>query len=188
MARQFDRIEDDHRAFIEAQHIFFVATAAPEGRVNLSPKGMDSLRVLGENRIVWLNLTGSGNETAAHLKRANRMTLMWAGFETRPLILRAYGSARLLHPGDPGWEALPEALTGQIGARQVFDLRVEMVQTSCGYGVPYFDYRGERDALEKWAQARGEEGLRRYWHEENARSIDGFATDFAPAPPPEDDA
>ena len=178
MATQFDHISDAHRAFIEAQHIFFVATAAPDGRVNVSPKGMDSLRLLGPNRIVWLNLTGSGNETAAHLARANRMTLMWAGFQARPMIIRAYGSARLHHPGEAGWDALPKALTGQLGARQVFDMQVDILQTSCGYGVPFFDYRGERDVLKNWAEDRGEDGLRRYWHERNARSIDGFATDF----------
>ncbi len=141
---------------------------------------MDSLRVLAANRIVWLNLTGSGNETAAHLARANRMTLMWAGFETRALILRAYGSARILHPGAAGWAALPRALTGRCGARQIFDMRVEMVIGSCGYGVPFFDYAGERGALPKWAEERGAAGLRAYWRERNAISIDGFPTDFAP--------
>ncbi len=189
MAKQFRQISDAHRAFIEAQHIFFVATAAPEGRVNVSPKGMDALRVLGPNRIVWLNLTGSGNETAAHLAQANRMTLMWAGFERVAMIMRAYGSARILHPGEDGWQELPEALTSQLGARQVFDMKVDILQTSCGYGVPYFDYAGERDTLKKWAEDRGEDGLRTYWHERNARSIDGFATDFeAPDNDPDNDA
>ena len=182
MAKQFDALNDDHTGFIAAQHLFFVGTAAPEGRVNISPKGMDSLRVLGPNRIVWLNLTGSGNETAAHLARANRMTLMWIGFERRPLILRAYGQARILHPGTPGWDALPEALTNIKGARQVFDMDVEMVMTSCGYGVPFYDYKGERDVLEKWAEAKGDDGLTRHWHTQNSASIDGFPTDFAPAP------
>ncbi len=179
MARQFDHISDTHRAFIEAQKLFFVATAAPDGQVNVSPKGMDSLRVAGPNRILWLNLTGSGNETAAHLARANRMTLMWASFDTRPMIMRAYGTASLLHPGEAGWDALPQALTGQLGARQVFDMQVKTLQTSCGYGVPLFDYRGERDTLEKWAEDRGEDGIRAYWRERNARSIDGFPTDFS---------
>ena len=99
MAKQFDALCDDHRGFIEASHIFFVATAAASGRVNVSPKGMDCLRVLGANRNAWLNLTGSGNETAGHLAQVNRMTLMWAGFEKRPLILRAYGTARTLLRG-----------------------------------------------------------------------------------------
>jgi hypothetical protein len=100
MAKQFDAIADDHRAFIEAQHMFFCGSAAPDGRVNISPKGMDSLRVIGPNRIIWRNLTGSGNETVGHLLRLNRMTLMWCGFEARPMIMRAYGTATTLHPRD----------------------------------------------------------------------------------------
>ena len=102
MARQFDRIEDDHRRFIEAQHMFFTGSAAPDGRVNISPKGMDSLRVMGANRILWLNLTGSGNETAGHLLEHPRMTLMWCSFTTRPLILRCYGTARTVQEGGGG--------------------------------------------------------------------------------------
>ena len=123
MAKQFDALSDDHRGFIEASHIFFVATAAATGRVNVSPKGMDSLRVLGPNRIAWLNVTGSGNETAGHLTTSNRMTLMWAGFEKRPLILRVYGTRP--HPASGRrrtgrrWRRDLPALPG---ARQIFDL------------------------------------------------------------------
>ncbi len=176
MAKQFERIGDDHRAFIEAQQMFFVATAAPEGRVNLSPKGMDSLRVLGPNRIAWLNWTGSGNETAAHLLKSARMTLMWCSFGPRALILRAYGSARTLHPRDADWAGMAAHFKTGFAARQIFDLSVEMVQSSCGYGVPRFEYAGERDVLPKWAEARGPEGVRAYWAERNAVSIDGFPT------------
>ncbi len=176
MAKRFDHIEDDHRAFIEAQHLFFTGTAAPDGRVNVSPKGMDCLRVLGPNRIVWLNWTGSGNETAAHLLQSDRMTLMWCSFETRPLILRAYGRARAIHPHDRAWAGLASHFNANFAARQIFDMAVEMVQTSCGYGVPLLEYRGERDVLPRWAEARGPEGIRRYWAERNTTSIDGFPT------------
>lgn len=176
MGKQFDRIEDGHRAFIEAQHIFFTGSAAPSGKVNVSPKGMDSLRVMGPNRIVWLNLTGSGNETAGHLRLANRITLMWCGFEKRPMIMRAYGIARCLHPRDGGWDDLAGLFGAPLGARQIYDMSVEMVQTSCGYGVPYFDFAGERDTLAKWAEDKGPEGIATYWRERNATTLDGIAT------------
>ncbi|MDK3016174.1 pyridoxamine 5'-phosphate oxidase family protein [Pseudodonghicola flavimaris] len=176
MAKQFDRIEDDHRRFIEAQHLFFVGSAAAEGHVNISPKGMDSLRVLGPNRILWRNLTGSGNETAGHLRQVNRMTLMWCGFEKRPLILRAYGHARTLHPRDADFAALDARFAPSPGARQLYDMTVELVQTSCGYAVPFFDYAGERDVLAKWAETKGPAGIAAYWAERNQTTLDGMAT------------
>ncbi len=176
MAKQFQRIEEAHRAFIEDQHIFFVGSAAPEGRVNISPKGMESLRVMGENRIVWMNLTGSGNETAGHLLESPRMTLMWCSFTTRPLILRAYGSARATHPGDAGWADLAALFPPHRSARQVFDMDVDMVQTSCGYAVPFMEYAGERDTMQKWVDTRSDAELRAYWPERNAVTIDGKPT------------
>ena len=188
MAQRFDGIGEDHRAFIEAQQMFFVATAAPEGRVNLSPKGMDSLRVLGPNRILWLNWTGSGNETAAHLRQSPRMTLMWCAFEGRALILRAYGTARAFHPDDTGWaERAARFALGETpyAARQIFDLAVDLVQTSCGYGVPLMDWRGEREVLPRWAASRGPEGVRRYWAERNALSLDGLPTGIPGGAPEE---
>ena len=178
MAKQFDRIEDAHRDFIEAQHLFFVGTAASSGRINISPKGMDSLRVLDTNRIVWRNLTGSGNETAGHLKEINRITLMWCGFEKRPMILRAYGTARTLHPRDTEFEGLNGLFPESIGARQIYDVHVEMVQTSCGYAVPFYEHVGERDTLAKWAEDRGAEGITTYWQDRNQRTIDGLPTDI----------
>lgn len=175
MAKQFDSLGDDHRGFIEASHIFFVATAAEAGRVNLSPKGMDSLRILGANRIAWLNYTGSGNETAGHLLAVNRMTLMWAGFEKRPMILRAYGTARTVHPRDTAWAELASAFDIGPGARQIFDMTVDMVQSSCGYAVPYFDFAGDRDTLTRWAESKGEDGVREKWIS-NRTTIDGAPT------------
>ena len=176
MAKRFPALEPQHQDFIAAQKVFFVATAPlPEGRVNLSPKGMDSLRVLGPNRILWLNLTGSGNETATHLARDPRMTLMWMSFDTRPLILRAYGTARAIHHSDPDWPVLSALLPDEPGARQLIEMQVDLVQTSCGYAVPYAEAR-ERPTLRKWAEDKGEDGLHAYWREKNAENIDGADT------------
>ena len=180
MAKQFERIEDDHLAFIQRQHIFFCGSAAATGRVNISPKGMDSLRVLGPNRIVWRNLTGSGNETAGHLALVNRMTLMWCGFEARPMIMRAYGTARTLHPRDADFAVLDAHFTPSPGARQIYDMTVDMMQTSSGYAVPFFEYAGERDVLEKWADDKGEDGIATYWDTRNRETIDGLPTHIIP--------
>lgn len=181
MAKQFDQIEDAHRAFIEQQHIFFVGSAAPEGRVNISPKGMDSLRVMGPNRILWMNLTGSGNETAGHLLESPRMTLMWCSFTTRPLILRCYGTAQTFQVGDAGWAERAAHFPAHRSARQIFDLGVDLVQTSCGYAVPFMDYVGERDTMQKWVDAKSDEEIRAYWPERNATTIDGKPTGAAKA-------
>jgi Pyridoxamine 5'-phosphate oxidase len=141
---KFPEITDRFRSFIEQQQIFFVGTAAPDGRVNISPKGMDTLRVLGPRRIVWLSLTGSENESAAHLREIPRMTLMWCAFEGNPMILRAYGNATVVHPRDPGWDTLAQLFPALPGTRQIFDLTVNLVLRSCGMGVPFFEFRGAR--------------------------------------------
>ena len=176
MAKFFEAIDDKLAAFIAEQKIYFVATAAESGRVNLSPKGMDSLRVLGENRVVWLNLTGSGNETAAHLAQVNRMTVMFCSFERAPMILRLYGTARTLHPRDEDWAELQALFPEFPGARNIFDMKVESVQTSCGFAVPFMEYTGERDALIKYAENKGPAGMEAYWAEKNQVSIDGLPT------------
>ena len=176
MAQRFSELKDSLREFIVQQQVFFVATAAPDGRVNLSPKGMDSLRVLGADRIVWLNVTGSGNETAAHLQASPRMTLMFCSFTGRPLILRVYGQARVVHPVDPDWPVLSAMFPPLPGARQLFDLRIDLVQTSCGQAVPLFEPAGQREELNDWARRKGEEGLRTYWRERNALGLDGQDT------------
>ena len=176
MGKQFDSLQPDHLALIAASPLYFVATAAPEGRVNVSPKGMDSLRVLSPNRILWLNLTGSGNETAAHLALSPRITLMWASFTTRPIILRAYGTARMLHHNHPEFSDLAALLPDEPGARQVADVAVDLVQSSCGYAVPFMDYREDRTVLRTWAKDKGDDGLKTYWDERNRRSIDGLPT------------
>lgn len=175
MAKQFDRIEDIHRSFIEEQPMFFVATAAQDGRVNVSPKGMDSLRVLGPNRILWLNYTGSGNETAGHLLQSNRMTLMWCSFGARPLIMRAYGSARTLHARDADWAASLAQFNEPYTARQIYDMEVNMVQTSCGYAVPQMERVAERDLLLP-AMAAKPGTVEDYWAARNTTTIDGMPT------------
>jgi hypothetical protein len=176
MAQRFPELKDSLREFIEQQHIFFVGTAAPDGRVNVSPKGMDSLRVLGKNRVVWLNVTGSGNETAAHLCELPRMTLMFCAFTGNALILRVYGAARVIHRNEPEWADLYGLFPPVPGARQVFDLQVDLVQTSCGQAVPFFDYVEEREELNEWAAKKGEQGLREYRQDRNRLSLDGRET------------
>jgi hypothetical protein len=176
MGTRFDNIGDQQREFIEKQKMFFVGTADVDGRVNVSPKGMDSLKVVGENRVVWLNLTGSGNETAAHLIENDRMTLMFCAFEGSPMILRLYGHARIIHPRDSEWDGLFSMFRPIPGARQIVDIQVDLVQESCGNAVPLFDFNEQRDILENWAERRGEEGLHEYWENRNQVSIDGKPT------------
>ncbi|AVW91628.1 pyridoxamine 5'-phosphate oxidase family protein [Celeribacter baekdonensis] len=178
MSDQFPNISDEHRAFIEAQHMYFVGTAAPEGRVNVSPKGMDSLRVMGPNRIVWMNYTGSGNETAGHLPRADRMTIMWCSFEKKPLILRAYGTARAVHMTDPDWADMAALFTVEPHTRQFYDMTVDLVQSSCGFAVPFMTFDKDRPVLRQWGQTRGEDYIHDYWRRKNTQTIDGFDTDI----------
>ena len=178
MAKRYSRIDERMQEFIKAQQIFFVATAAPEGRVNVSPKDMESLRVLGSERILWRNLTGSGNETAGHLLRSSRMTLMWCSFTLQPMILRVYGSAHAVHPHEEDWTELSSHFRPSNGTRQIFDLDIDLVQTSCGYGVPFFDHVGPRDTLEKWATRKGPESIRKFWNDRNQVTLDGTPTDI----------
>lgn len=176
MAKQLPELTDRLQRFIEDQHLFFVATAARDGRVNVSPKGLDSLRVLSPRRVVWLNGTGSGNETAAHLLDTPRMTIMFCSFVREPLILRLYGTARAIHHGDADWDGLAGLFPPMRGARNIFDLDIDLVQTSCGYGVPLFEFTGQRDLMDSWAAKKGDDGLAAYQAEHNQRSIDGFST------------
>lgn len=176
MATQYDEISERQRAFIERQPMFFVATAARSGRVNVSPKGHDSLRVLDPHRVVWLNGTGSGNETAAHLRDVDRMTIMFCSFAREPMILRLYGSAREVQPDDDAWRELSALFPPMRGARQLFDVAVDLVQTSCGYGVPLMDEVAQRDLMDRWAEKKGASGLAAYHAEKNLVSLDGLPT------------
>ena len=176
MAVQFPELSDELSQFIGAQKVFFVATAAPDGRINLSPKGQDSLRVLNSREILWMNLTGSGNETAAHLAEFNRITMMWCAFEGPPRILRVYGTAQVFHPRDARWAEFSTQLPSTPGTRQYFLVSIDLVQTSCGYAVPFMNYVEDRRVLSTWAEKKGEEGIAEYWQKRNRLSIDGKPT------------
>ncbi|MBD2843387.1 pyridoxamine 5'-phosphate oxidase family protein [Erythrobacter rubeus] len=149
MADFFDALDPKHIAMIEKQPIFFVATAAPDARINLSPKGYDAFRVLSPTRVAYLDLGGSGNETHAHLAADGRITLMFCNFDRPALILRLYGTGKPVLPQDEGWEGLAEHFTLMPGTRQIFDIAVESVQTSCGWGVPFMSLESERETLKK---------------------------------------
>ncbi len=178
MSDKFPGLETEHSRFIEAQKVFFVGTAAPAGRVNLSPKGQDSLRILNPNEILWMNLTGSGNETAAHLLEADRITLMWCAFAGPPKILRAYGSAQAFHERDSRYAEFAQVLPAILGTRQYVLVNIDLVQTSCGYAVPFMEYSEDRSALSKWADKKGVSGIAEYWQQKNQRSLDGKPTDI----------
>jgi len=176
LAKFYTELDVKLQEFIADQKIFFVGTAAPEGRVNVSPKGMDSLKILNARQLIWLNLTGSGNETAAHILEQPRMTLMFCSFEGKPWILRVYGKARAIHPRDEEWEQWITQFPEYPGSRQIFLLDVDEAQTSCGFAVPNFQYQGDRDDLIYWTKKIGENGVKNYWKEKNQTSIDGKPT------------
>ena len=179
MGKQYDTLTDKHIAFINTQKMFFVGTAAETGRVNVSPKGMDCLRVVDNKQVLWLNVTGSGNETSAHVQQNKRMTLMFCAFDGPPIILRLYGNARVIHQNDVEWASLFTRFPPLPGARQIFDLSIEMVQTSCGTGVPNYAYSSDRELLNDWARKRGEEEIKQYWLDKNQLSIDAMPTHIA---------
>lgn len=178
MGKQYDELPKKLTEFINKQKIFFVGTATADSRVNISPKGMDSLRVLGNNQVAWLNVTGSGNETAAHIQLNPRMTIMFCAFEGEPMILRLYGTARVIHKNDAEWSAFYTKFKPLPGARQIFDLTIDLVQTSCGMAVPYFEYEGERELLTDWAIKKGDGGIQQYWEEKNQYSLDQIPTNI----------
>lgn len=178
MAQQYPALNDRLIDFINSQQLFFVGTATADSRVNISPKGMDSLRVINANRVMWLNVTGSGNETAAHVEDNPRMTIMFAAFTGKPMILRLYGKATAIHQRDSQWATLYPQFDPLPGARQIFILDIDLVQTSCGMAVPLFDYVGDRESLNNWAEKKGEVGIREYWRQKNQQSIDGIETEI----------
>lgn len=178
MGKQFEAMLPQHEEFIRNQHMFFVGSAplSEEGHVNISPKGHDSLRILSANRVAYLDLTGSGNETSAHIDENGRITVMFCAFEGAPNILRLYGTGTVVLPGSSKWEALYPLFTPLPGARQMIDIDIHKVQTSCGYSIPFLSYTGERDTLQRWSVQQGEEGLKKYRQEKNVKSIDGMPT------------
>jgi hypothetical protein len=176
MGQKYPELSERHIEFIAQQKLFFVGTATADSLVNISPKGMDAFRVIDSKRVAWLNVTGSGNETAAHIQSHPRMTIMFCAFEGSPLILRLYGTAKVIHKTAPEWHELQALFPLLPGARQIFDLEVELVQASCGMAVPYFSYESDRTLLSDWATKKGDDGIKEYWAEKNQFSLDGLPT------------
>ncbi|MCC3372797.1 pyridoxamine 5'-phosphate oxidase family protein [Cohnella sp. REN36] len=175
MGKLYPRLEPEHEQFIHRQHLFFVGSAPADGHVNLSPKGYDAFRVLSPTSVAYLDLTGSGNETSAHLKDNGRITLMFIAFEGPPMVLRLYGTGRTVLPDMPEWETLIPHFEPLPGARQMIVADLHAVKTSCGYSVPFFEYAGERDTLKRWANQKGD-AIGAYHLEKNAVSMDGIVT------------
>ncbi|MFE5321232.1 pyridoxamine 5'-phosphate oxidase family protein [Paenibacillus sp. NPDC056579] len=178
MGKQFPSMLPEHEEFIRKQRIFFVGSAPldAEGHVNLSPKGHDVFRIFSPTEVAYLDLTGSGNETSAHVEENGRLTLMFIAFEGPPMILRLYGTGRVILPEMPEWDELAGHFDLLAGARQIIYSNIHAVKTSCGYSVPFFDYSGERETLQKWAAHKGEQGLQAYRQEKNTVSMDGRMT------------
>jgi hypothetical protein len=176
MGKQLESITEELREFIGAQRLFFVGTAAGDGKVNVSPKGTDSFRVIDPKKVVWLNLTGSGNETAAHLLLNPRMTIMFCAFQGKPMILRLYGQAKIYHRRDREFHQYIDLFPANTGSRQIIEMSVDLVQTSCGFAVPFMDFKGERETLNAWSAKQGNKGIEAYWERKNTESLDGFAT------------
>ena len=181
MAEVFHEISDELRAFIGEQRLFFVASAplSATGHINLSPKGLDCFRVLGPNRVAYLDMTGSGNETSAHITENGRITFMFCAFSGPPNIVRLYGRARSVLPGTPDWEALVPHFSALPGARQIIAADIHRVSTSCGFAVPRYQFVDDRDQLTRWVAKKGAAGLARYRHEKNACSIDALPAPLA---------
>ncbi|HEY9650251.1 MAG TPA: pyridoxamine 5'-phosphate oxidase family protein [Coleofasciculaceae cyanobacterium] len=176
MAKFYSDINLSLQDFIKEQKIFFTATASHQGRINLSPKGIDTFRLINNKTVAYLDLTGSGNETSAHLNENSRMTIMFCSFSDQPLILRLYGQGRVIRPRDKDWQTFYPLFNSLPGERQIIVLEVESVQTSCGYGVPLYEFKEERKTLIEWAKKKGTEGIYDYWKAKNLTSIDGLPT------------
>jgi len=172
------------RVFIAAQKMFFTASAprGEEGRINLSPKGIDTFRVLSDHEVAYLDLTGSGNETAAHLRENGRLTIMFCAFADKPLILRLYGRGESVQPRHDRWNSLITDFKPRAGMRQIIVLSIDSVQTSCGFGVPLYEFKAHRDQLIEWAAKKDEIALHEYWRKKNRVSIDGLETGLTALP------
>jgi hypothetical protein len=183
MAKFFSELNETLREFIAAQHIFFHASAPGQGRINLSPKGLDTFRILSDRRVAYLDLTGSECETAAHLAENGRLTIMFCSFHDKPLILRLYGRGSVVHPRDEQWQELRGLFPPLPGARQIIVLDIESIMSTCGFAVPLYEYKGEREQLLDFTCKMGEQGMDRYRQERNQKSIDGLPTYLLEDPP-----
>ncbi len=176
VAKFYPELTDSLLEFIQHQQLFFTASAPNQGRVNVSPKGMNTFRCLSRREVAYLDLTGSGNETSAHLVENGRLTIMFCSFTEEPLILRLYGQGSVVRPRDAEWQELYACFEPLPGTRQIIRMAIASVQTSCGYGVPLYTYEGEREKIIRWAKTKGEAGLKEYWQQKNQVSIDGLPT------------
>lgn len=181
MGKEQAFISEDHRAFIDNQRMFFVCTAplSADGHINLSPKGFDCFRVLSPTRVGYLDIVGSGNETSAHLFENGRITFMFCAFDGAPKILRLYGKGKTILPGDTEWDELSKQFTILPATRQIIVADIFKVKSSCGFGVPLYEYTGGRDHAFEWAKKKGEDGLEEYKKEKNMLSMDGLPTPIA---------
>jgi len=181
MGEQYDHITPTLQSFIQAQPLFFVATAplSEHGHVNLSPKGYDTFRILSSHQVAYLDLTGSGNETSAHLTENGRITFMFCAFRGTPQILRLYGKGETVLKGAERWDELMAHFPSYPGIRQIILVSIDRVQTSCGYGVPLMELQKDRETLTRWATSKGEEGLADYRNANNSKSLDGLSTPLA---------
>ena len=176
MAKFYSDLDASLQNFIKEQKIFFTATAPQKGRINLSPKGIDTFRCIDNKTVAYLDLTGSGNETSAHLNKDNRMTIMFCSFSDNPLILRLYGQGKVIRPRDKQWQTFYSLFKPLPGERQIIVIEVDSAQTSCGFGVPVYEFKEERKTLIEWANKKGEQGIYEYWEAKNLKSIDGLPT------------
>ena len=174
MAKFATELNQALREFIAAQHIFFHASAPNQGRINLSPKGLDTFRVLSDKRVAYLDLTGSECETAAHLAENGRLTIMFCSFQDQPLILRLYGRGSVVHARDPQWPELRDKFPPLPGDRQIIVLDIESIMTTCGFAVPLYEYKAQRELLPEFTCKMGDQRMDDYRHERNQKSIDGM--------------
>ena len=180
MGKFHELIRPAYKTFIKEQHIFFVATAplSAEGRVNLSPKGLDCFRVLSDHQVAYMDLISSGNETSGHTLENGRITFMFCSFDVTPTILRLYGKGFTVLPGTSAWENYATHFSIYPSTRQIIVADIDLVQTSCGFGVPMYEYTGERDIHFEWAEKKGADGLYEYMQQNNLKSLDGLPTDL----------
>jgi hypothetical protein len=176
MGTLYEEIDEQVTGFLRDQRMFFVATApaGAEGHVNLSPKGLEAFRVLGPRRVGYVDYNGSGVETIAHLRENGRIVLMFCAFEGPPKIMRLHGKGRAVGPEEPEFTELLSSFSPLLAVRSIIVADISRIASSCGFGVPLYDYLGERDHAMKWAERKGEDGIASYQHEKNARSIDGL--------------
>ena len=181
MGEQYDQITPSLQSFIQAQPLFFVATAplSERGHVNLSPKGYDTFRIISPHQVAYLDFTGSGNETSAHLAENGRITFMFCAFQGKPQILRLYGQGETVLPEAERWDELVAQFPSYPGIRQIILASIDLVRTSCGYGVPLMELQKDRETLKRWATSKGEEGLADYRGANNSKSLDGLAAPLA---------